>query len=69
METEEEVAPLAQERLPLQEQEFQQILRVLRRSTNTDFTAYKPTTLKRRIERRMALLQIDTLASYLTYLS
>lgn len=50
------------------EQEFQQILHVLRRSTTTDFTTYKPTTLKRRIERRMALLQIDNPASYLTTL-
>ena len=66
VETEEDVAPLAQE-VSLREPEFQQILRVLQRSTKTDFTAYKPTTLKRRMERRMALLQMDTLASYLTY--
>jgi two-component system, chemotaxis family, CheB/CheR fusion protein len=67
VETEEEVVPLTQE-VPIGEPEFKQILRVLHRSTNTDFTAYKPTTIKRRMERRMVLLQIDTLASYLTYL-
>ncbi|GCE25128.1 hypothetical protein KDA_06120 [Dictyobacter alpinus] len=66
-EEQEEVAPPAQEAL-LPEPEFQQILRVLHRSTNTDFTAYKPTTIKRRIEQRMTLLHIDTLASYLTSL-
>ncbi len=67
VETEEERVSLTQE-VPLREPEFQQILRVLHRSTKTDFTAYKPTTIKRRMERRMVLLQIDTLASYLTYL-
>ncbi|HEU5374879.1 MAG TPA: CheR family methyltransferase, partial [Ktedonobacteraceae bacterium] len=48
---------------------FQQILRLLRMRTGTDFSAYKPATLERRIGRRMALLQIDTLAQYLTFLS
>jgi two-component system, chemotaxis family, CheB/CheR fusion protein len=51
------------------EPEFQQILRVLRRHTGTDFTAYKPTTLERRIGRRMVLAQCENLAQYLTYLS
>jgi two-component system CheB/CheR fusion protein len=35
---------------------------------DVDFTAYKPTTLKRRIERRMVLQQIDSEAEYLVYL-
>ena len=48
---------------------FQQILRVLSRQMGTDFTGYKPTTLTRRIGRRMALAQIDSVASYLSYLS
>jgi two-component system CheB/CheR fusion protein len=51
------------------EPEFQQILRVLHRKTNTNFSAYKSATLERRIGRRMALLQIDHLAQYLAYLS
>ena len=51
------------------ESEFQQILRVVHQRTNTDFTAYKSTTMKRRIQRRMMILQIYTLVSYLTYLS
>ncbi|HEY4383137.1 MAG TPA: chemotaxis protein CheB, partial [Ktedonobacteraceae bacterium] len=51
------------------EPEFQQILRVLRRRTGTDFTAYKPATLKRRIGRRMILVQSESPAQYLAYLS
>jgi two-component system CheB/CheR fusion protein len=51
------------------EPEFQQILRVSRRHTSMDFTAYKPTTLERRIGRRMVLAQCENLAQYLTYLS
>ncbi|GAC1462236.1 MAG: hypothetical protein PVSMB2_25980 [Ktedonobacteraceae bacterium] len=66
-EAEQETTPVTQEGAGW-EQEFQHILHVLLRSTNTDFTTYKPTTLKRRIERRMALLQIGSPASYLTYL-
>jgi len=54
---------------PSREPGFQQILRLLHRRTDTDFSAYKPATLERRIGRRMALLQIDHLAQYLTYLS
>ena len=67
-ETEEEAAPHMQGFVG-REQEFQQILRILHRRTNTDFSAYKPTTLKRRIQRRMVLLHIDNLAQYVTYLS
>jgi two-component system CheB/CheR fusion protein len=51
------------------EPEFQQILRALHRRTGTDFTAYKPTTLKRRIGRRMVLVQSKSPAQYLLYLS
>jgi two-component system, chemotaxis family, CheB/CheR fusion protein len=53
-ETEEEAAPPVQAFVG-REPEFGQILRVLGRRTDTDFSAYKPTTLKRRIGRRMAL--------------
>ena len=67
-ETEEEATPPVQA-FGGREPEFQQILRVLGRRTDTDFTAYKPTTLKRRIGRRMVLSHINSLAEYLTYLS
>ncbi len=67
-ETQEQAAPTGRA-VPTRQPAFQQILRVLQRRTDTDFTAYKPATLERRIGRRMALLQIDHLAQYLTYLS
>ncbi len=51
------------------EPEFPQVVRLLSRQTGTDFTAYKPTMLHRRIQRRMALAQIDHIAPYLAYLS
>ncbi|HEU5380410.1 MAG TPA: chemotaxis protein CheB [Ktedonobacteraceae bacterium] len=62
-------APVEQEQATGAEPTFQQILRLLGRRTGTDFTAYKPTTLKRRIQRRMALAQITSLDRYLTYLT
>lgn len=68
VETEEQVAS-PERAVPTREPEFQQILRVLRRRTDTDFSAYKPATLERRIQRRMALLRLDSFAQYLTYLS
>lgn len=50
---------LAPESAPLQ-----RILSQLQQRTRHDFSLYKPTTLHRRIERRMAIHNIDTLASY-----
>jgi two-component system, chemotaxis family, CheB/CheR fusion protein len=50
------------------EQAFWPILHLLRQRMNVDFTAYKPTTIRRRIARRMVLLQIDDEADYLMYL-
>jgi len=43
-------------------------LRVLGLRTDVDFTVYKPTTLKRRILRRMVMQQMDSFAQYLAYL-
>lgn len=68
VETEEQVVS-PERAVPTREPEFQQILRVLRRRTDTDFSAYKPATLERRIQRRMALLRLDSFAQYLVYLS
>ncbi len=51
-----------------QERNFQLVLRSLLQQTKVDFTMYKPTMLKRRLLRRMALLHIDRIAAYLTYL-
>ena len=53
---------------PEHEQEFQKILRVLRRHMNVDFSVYKPTTIQRRIQRRMLVQQMDSVTNYLAYL-
>ena len=44
------------------------ILILLRNATGVDFTYYKPTTLRRRILRRMALRRINSLDQYFTQL-
>ena len=49
------------------EESLNTILRLLRSHTNHDFSHYKPTTVSRRIERRMALLQIDSIEKYVEY--
>jgi len=41
----------------------------LRRSFNVDFSAYKPTTIERRIERRMALHKFEKLDDYLRFIA
>lgn len=45
------------------------ILRLLRQHTRHDFSLYKPTTLNRRIERRMAIHNMSDLADYSDFLS
>ena len=45
------------------------IFAMLRDKSKVDFTYYKPSTIHRRIERRMGLHQIDTLNEYLKYLT
>lgn len=47
---------------------FQQILALLRIRKETDFTYYKQTTIRRRILRRVALTNKQTLKEYLQYL-
>ncbi len=54
-----ETAPSSPELAPMQT-----ILRSLRERTRHDFSSYKPTTLRRRIERRMAIHAIPTLTEY-----
>ena len=48
--------------------ELQQILLLLTKHTGYDFSLYKPNTLIRRIQNRLELLKIDTLAGYASYL-
>ena len=44
------------------------IFRLLQQRTRHDFSSYKPSTLHRRIERRMAIHSIPTLAQYTDFL-
>lgn len=50
------------------ENELRKIFILLREHTGHDFSQYKPSTVHRRIDRRMAVQQIDTLTSYVRYL-
>ncbi len=45
------------------------VLRLLREQTRHDFSLYKPTTLNRRIERRMAIHGLSDLAEYTQFLA
>ncbi|MGD9504001.1 MAG: chemotaxis protein CheB [Syntrophobacteraceae bacterium] len=44
------------------------IFALIREKTKVDFTYYKPSTVIRRIERRMLVNQIDSLADYVKYM-
>jgi two-component system, chemotaxis family, CheB/CheR fusion protein len=52
---------------PDQEDAFRQLLTLLRLRKGTDFTYYKQTTIRRRIERRMGLNKIKTIPAYLAF--
>ena len=45
-----------------------EVFRLLRRAFNVDFSEYKPPTISRRIQRRMALHKLDKLAEYVSLL-
>lgn len=47
---------------------LEKIVILLRDRNSTDFSLYKPNTLYRRIERRIALHQLDKIADYVRYL-
>jgi two-component system, chemotaxis family, CheB/CheR fusion protein len=49
-------------------QDLGEILAIIRSRTGHEFAQYKPPTILRRINRRMGLLGISTLAAYATYL-
>ena len=49
--------------------QYQQIFNLLDQKFKTNFNAYKFGTVARRIQRRMRLLNIESLQSYLTYLA
>ena len=45
-----------------------EVFRLLRRAFNVDFSEYKPPTISRRIQRRMALHKIESLSEYVNLL-
>jgi two-component system CheB/CheR fusion protein len=47
---------------------LKKIFIILRNQTGHDFSQYKPSTINRRIERRMAVHQIETMDKYVKYL-
>ncbi|HMH24726.1 MAG TPA: chemotaxis protein CheB [Puia sp.] len=51
-----------------QEEGFKQIISLLRMRRGVDFTFYKQTTIRRRINRRIALSMKGTMAEYLVFL-
>jgi len=53
---------------PKNENALKKIFVLLRAQTGHDFSLYKPSTINRRIERRMAVQQIDTIDSYIKFL-
>ena len=53
---------------PLIENALKKIFILLRAQTSHDFSQYKPSTICRRIERRMAVHQIDNIDAYVKYL-
>ncbi|RPH49329.1 MAG: PAS domain S-box protein [Desulfobacteraceae bacterium] len=53
---------------PKVENTLKKIFIVLRAQTGHDFSQYKPSTINRRIERRMAVNQINTMDGYVKYL-
>jgi two-component system, chemotaxis family, CheB/CheR fusion protein len=54
--------------LPASEDAIAIIYSLLRSATGVDFTNYKQTTLKRRIQRRMVLYKLERLEDYALYL-
>ena len=54
--------------LPQEEGVFNQILLLLKAATGLDFTYYKHSTIKRRINRRMMLQQVEKLEDYVRLL-
>lgn len=48
--------------------QIQKIFALIRNGTGHDFSHYKPSTIARRVERRLAVHQITSLSSYILYL-
>jgi len=54
--------------IPQVENALQKIFVLLRAQTGHDFSQYKPSTIQRRIERRLAVHQIETMDDYVKYM-
>lgn len=54
--------------LTREENSLKKVLILLRSQTGHDFSNYKPSTINRRIERRLAIQHIDTMDDYVRYL-
>ncbi|RYZ32554.1 MAG: hypothetical protein EOO72_15205, partial [Myxococcaceae bacterium] len=52
----------------LPEEGLQRVFQLLREARGVDFTHYKPSTIHRRLERRMHLAKMEDLGAYLGYL-
>jgi len=64
-----ELKPLEEGNIPQDdERQFARILAMLRSVSGIDFRNYKPTTLRRRLARRMLLKHFDSLPEYALYL-
>ena len=61
-------SPAMEAELPQEEGVFNQILLLLKAATGLDFTYYKHSTIKRRINRRMMLQQVEKLEDYVRLL-
>ena len=61
-------AAKAGDALPEGDEDLNKVFILLRSATGVDFSFYKPTTLKRRIARRMMLHKIESLATYVRFL-
>src|SRR5260370_35722871 len=64
---------LQEVKMPLSPEEetqepFASILRLLRTRTGIDFLSYKPATLRRRLDHRMAMGHLDQVSAYAPYL-
>ena len=57
-----------EEPFEISEAQQQRLFALLRRESGVDFSPYKPPTIKRRLQRRMALVRLTTLDGYLDYL-
>jgi two-component system, chemotaxis family, CheB/CheR fusion protein len=51
-----------------EENQLDKLLDMLRSETRVDFSLYKPSTIVRRIERRMGIAQVVTIEEYIRYL-